>query len=159
LATGGLFAERKTLKTISLLQPWATCVAIGLKTYDTRSWSTDYRGPLLIHASQKLTEEGRALYAKIENVLGPHPGLPPYEELPFGAILCEVRLENVQAFQAVLGSSEITVLERALGDYSAGRFAWKMSLVQKYIPELPVKGHPGLWEYRPHGAALSRNWT
>jgi hypothetical protein len=39
------------MKTISLLQPWATLVAIGEKTIETRSWRTNYRGPLAIHAS------------------------------------------------------------------------------------------------------------
>jgi hypothetical protein len=39
------------MKTISLLQPWATLVAIGAKRIETRSWATSYRGPLAIHAS------------------------------------------------------------------------------------------------------------
>jgi hypothetical protein len=39
------------MKAISLLQPWATLVAIGAKHFETRSWSTAFRGPLAIHAS------------------------------------------------------------------------------------------------------------
>jgi hypothetical protein len=37
-------------KVLTLHQPWATLVALGVKTIETRSWSTNYRGPLLIHA-------------------------------------------------------------------------------------------------------------
>jgi len=40
------------MKAISLLQPWATLVVTGVKTIETRSWGTKYRGPILIHASQ-----------------------------------------------------------------------------------------------------------
>ncbi len=40
------------MKAISLLQPWATLVAIGAKRIETRSWATNYRGPLAIHASK-----------------------------------------------------------------------------------------------------------
>lgn len=40
------------MKALSLWQPWATLIAVGAKTFETRSWSTDYRGPLLIHASK-----------------------------------------------------------------------------------------------------------
>jgi hypothetical protein len=42
------------MKAISLWQPWATLVAIGAKTIETRGWSTSYRGPIAIHAAKKL---------------------------------------------------------------------------------------------------------
>lgn len=38
------------MKAITLHQPWASLVAEGVKTIETRSWSTKYRGPLVIHA-------------------------------------------------------------------------------------------------------------
>lgn len=40
------------MKALSLWQPWASLVAIGAKTIETRSWSTSYRGPLAIHAAK-----------------------------------------------------------------------------------------------------------
>lgn len=44
---------------LSLWQPWASLVALGAKTIETRSWSTKYRGPLLIHAARREPEWGR----------------------------------------------------------------------------------------------------
>lgn len=38
------------MKVLTLHQPWASLVALGVKTIETRSWSTSYRGPLAIHA-------------------------------------------------------------------------------------------------------------
>jgi hypothetical protein len=36
------------MKVLTLAQPWATLVAIGAKKIETRSWPTNYRGPLAI---------------------------------------------------------------------------------------------------------------
>lgn len=41
------------MKAVTLWQPWASLVAIGAKTIETRSWATSYRGPLAIHAAAR----------------------------------------------------------------------------------------------------------
>lgn len=41
------------MKALTLYQPWATLVALGVKTIETRSWATKYRGPLAIHAGAR----------------------------------------------------------------------------------------------------------
>ena len=46
-------SRKKTLKAISLKQPWANLVASGKKTIETRKWTTPYRGDLVICSSQK----------------------------------------------------------------------------------------------------------
>lgn len=56
--TASMLAETQLLapgeyKTITLWQPYATLVATGIKQYETRSWPTNYRGPLLIHAAKR----------------------------------------------------------------------------------------------------------
>lgn len=40
------------MKTLTLHQPWASLIAMGVKKIETRSWGTKYRGPLAIHAGQ-----------------------------------------------------------------------------------------------------------
>ncbi|MHB1773386.1 MAG: ASCH domain-containing protein [Acidimicrobiales bacterium] len=39
------------MKALSLHQPWASLIAIGVKKVETRHWTTSYRGPLAIHAA------------------------------------------------------------------------------------------------------------
>lgn len=39
------------MKALSLKQPWANMIADCRKTIETRTWSTRYRGPLLIVSS------------------------------------------------------------------------------------------------------------
>ncbi len=38
---------------ISIRQPWASLIVSGVKDVENRTWSTRYRGPVLIHASQR----------------------------------------------------------------------------------------------------------
>lgn len=41
------------MKIITIWQPWATLIALGIKKFETRSWSTEYTGPLAIHAAKR----------------------------------------------------------------------------------------------------------
>jgi hypothetical protein len=41
----------ESMRTLSLRQPWAWLVVNGYKDIENRSWRTNHRGPLLIHAS------------------------------------------------------------------------------------------------------------
>ena len=58
------------MKALSIQQPWASMIASGIKTIETRVWSTEYRGPLLICATKK----------------------PEVDGLPVGVALCIVEL-------------------------------------------------------------------
>ena len=51
------------LRAISLWQPHASLVALGVKPIETRSWATKYRGRLLIHAAA--TDRGGVLMAAV----------------------------------------------------------------------------------------------
>ena len=47
------------MKALSLMEPWAALIAAGVKSIETRSWRTAYRGPLYIHASRaKVDQKG-----------------------------------------------------------------------------------------------------
>ena len=51
------------MKALTIRQPWASLIAAGVKTIETRSWRTSYRGPLAIHA-------GKAKLARDEDGCG-----------------------------------------------------------------------------------------
>lgn len=42
------------MRTLSIRQPWAWLIVHGHQDVENRDWATDYRGPLLIHASKTL---------------------------------------------------------------------------------------------------------
>lgn len=41
------------MKALSIKEPWASLIVEGKKTIELRTWSTHYRGPILIHRSGK----------------------------------------------------------------------------------------------------------
>jgi len=157
------------MKALSLTQPWATLVAIGQKKIETRSWRTDYRGPLAIHAAKGLGLVGgrkglqhlvtSAPFWQVLEPAGYTPMRMPACGLPLGAIVavCElvdcVPTANVDAPHATTATWRhgnhwwlLTDQERAFGDYSPGRYAWLLDNICALPEPIPARGALGLWE-------------
>ena len=47
------------MKAISIKQPWASLIAHGIKDIENRTWRTNYRGRVLIHAGASKKEGWR----------------------------------------------------------------------------------------------------
>lgn len=167
------------MKAISLTQPWASLVALGFKTIETRSWSTQYRGPIAIHAAKKPPfgiRKGEEfaigdfwLERDQSGLLLRGPIKWPYR-LPVGAVLATAHLEVVvptdelfspdededmaDVFGCGTGGIWYPAKERAYGDYTSGRFAWLLSGVQATRP-VETKGSLGLWEWEVDVEAVS----
>jgi hypothetical protein len=58
------------MKAISIQQPWAWAIFNG-KPVENRTWSTSYRGPLLIHAGKKFDKAGWEEFLSIWNSASP----------------------------------------------------------------------------------------
>ena len=43
------------MKALSVRQPWASLIVLGLKDIENRSWATRQRGTVLVHASKGMT--------------------------------------------------------------------------------------------------------
>jgi len=52
------------MKAITVRQPWASAIIWGGKNVENRSWPTDYRGPLVIHAAKKLSPSFEVEFCK-----------------------------------------------------------------------------------------------
>src|SRR3990172_1448755 len=141
------------MKALTLTQPWANLVAIGVKHYETRSWNTNYRGPLAIHAALKFPMAARWLLAsdpfRSEFIkAGYHIGpLKNLSWLPLGAIVATCKLaDTVQTWEAIQIDFGLSDEEIKFGDYSPGRWAWRLDNVKKLPEPIPAKGMLGLWE-------------
>jgi len=159
------------MKALTLTQPWATLVSIGAKKWETRSWLTNYRGPIAIHAAKGLGLVGgiSGLVALCQTepfreVLYPVFGYPKGEalvnarSLPLGAVIAIVNLTEIQRTRSRWNASEKEVnagivgqFEWAFGDYSSFRFAWRLENVRRLPEPIPAKGALGLWQWTcPH---------
>ena len=45
------------VKVLTIKEPWATLIIEGYKCYEFRSWKTNYRGKILIHAGLNLEKD------------------------------------------------------------------------------------------------------
>jgi hypothetical protein len=78
------------MKALSIQQPWASLIIRGHKDVENRSWPTNYRGPLLIHAGKTFDREGLLF---IRNTFGYIcDGLEDGSIFPLGCIIGRVNL-------------------------------------------------------------------
>lgn len=116
------------MKAISIRQPWASLIINGYKHIENRNWSTNYRGPVLIHASKATDKEAaRDVEIGIHPVTGdrfsfggmdfPSGGIigraaiidcidqsdDPYFVGPFGFVLDDVQSLPFQPCRGMLG--------------------------------------------------------
>lgn len=163
------------MKALTLTQPWATLVAIGMKKIETRSWSTSYRGPLAIHAAQGLGpvggKQGLMELCRTEPfrsvlIAAGYLGTPG---LPLGVIVATCELIDCVPTQHPGIANEpgkpwftgarkgvgqhyyevpppLDSNEYAFGDHTPGRFAWLLGSIQALPEPIPCKGHLSLWE-------------
>lgn len=137
------------MKGLSLIEPWASLVAFGLKKVETRSWYASYRGPVAIHASKSRVEfhdpeRIEQLFAQA-GVQSPE-GWPKSElDFPFGKIVAVAKIESCVEMNEALIQSQ-TQAERAFGAWAPGRFAWILGEVRRIQYPVPCKGALGLWD-------------
>lgn len=131
------------MKALTLWQPWASLIAWGEKQYETRSWPTSYRGPLAIHAGLNDDTQEFLRLNVFYRVAFALADVDPGTRLPAGAVLCLVNLVDC----VPTAGQRITQQEQNFGDWSTGRFAWKLELVEVFTPPIPAKGKQGLWEW------------
>lgn len=129
------------MKAISLWQPWASAIVQGYKKIETRSWSTRYRGPLLIHAAKSFPKVAQDFAAE---QLAYGRGL---DRLPRGAIIGVCNLVSVEHTHIL--SLSISALERLYGDYSPGRYGWELASARAFVEPIGYRGAQGLFEV-PH---------
>ncbi len=134
-----------TVKAISLHQPWASLMAMGVKHYETRSWSTNYRGKLVICSAKKNTKQQRLNYEKLASILEIDLTQTPWDSLPLGKAIAVVNLTDCIKMtpEFIEAQSES---EQLCGHWEPGRFAWKLDNIQPLSSPIPIKGQQGLWD-------------
>lgn len=140
------------MKTLTLTQPWAILIAIGAKKIETRSWNTNYRGPLAIHAAKGFPQEAQHVCFNVpfRDYLGDYVALNEtyfgQHKFPLGAIVAMCELVRVDRIKEGY-EKYITYNERSFGDYTPGRFAWILENITALEKPVFAKGALSLWEW------------
>jgi hypothetical protein len=159
------------MKALTLYQPWASLIQLNIKTIETRSWATKYRGPLAIHAAKTdfhlhghegnpAACHGQALAAACQ-----HPGRNQWtlgvnntHPFPLGAIVATCELVNC----APIGGPEdfrTGIFEGDDGDFPGrtvvvhhpGLGAGNLPMVDALIIDSPETGARSVTDQLPYG--------
>lgn len=124
------------MKVLTIREPWASLIITGYKTYEFRSWKTNYRGKILIHSG-----------LNIENDM-----LDRFKDYNLdyvkGAIIGEADL-----IDCILVDKEFNNKLRKIDPivYSKSNhtetYAWKLDNIKKYDEVVYIKGKLGLRNY------------
>lgn len=157
--------------TISLWQPHASALFVPrvadprmLKTHETRHWTPNPRllkpgQKLAIHAAKtqvdpetreplrdwwmervKRTDMAAAFSAA---------GFNDWCDLPFGCVIGYGIFEGAFATQPLVAGNLVDSVESYWGDFSPGRFAWRLSNMTRLAEPVPCCGRQSLFEWTP----------
>lgn len=132
---------------LSVMQPWATLLVLGIKRLETRTWRTAQRGTLAIHAARRRMREDvpaemRARVLAVQRQLGIETWGEAY---PRGAILGVVDLLDCVKVED-LAPDEPDERERSLGDFTPNRWVWRLARPRPLAMPLLVRGQQGVFQ-------------
>ena len=129
------------MKVLSLTEPYATLIKNGIKTIETRSWKTNYRGKLYIHASStKIPKE----YKNNKELMS----LVDINNLNYGYIICSCDLVDcIEMTKEFIENVKQNKNEYISGVYAKGRYAWILKNIEIIENPIKAKGHLGIWNF------------
>jgi hypothetical protein len=129
------------IRALTVRRPWAALIAAGLKQVENRTWSTPYRGLLLIHAGAGWDSDSQGWLDDILATL-----------IPDGFWETTAQPQGIVAVAELTGVCPGYPCE--CGPWAmAGNRHWQLGDVRALSEPVPAKGALGLW--RPDADALS----
>ncbi len=124
------------MKCLSIREPWASIIINGYKDYEFRSWKTNYRGKILIHASKSIEKNNIKRFEKLG--INYKPGFIIGEAEIVDCIPVTKEFEN-----SLINKNELV--------YGASRnrtgYAWCLKNIKILDNPIKVDGHLGLWNF------------
>ena len=130
------------MKVLSLTEPYATLIKNGVKSIETRSWKTNYRGKLYIHASAtKMPKE----YKENKELMS----LVDINNLNYGNIICSCELVDCikMTDEFINDVRNNRKNEYITGIYDNGRYAWILENIEQLDSPIKAKGKLNIWNF------------
>ena len=126
------------MKVLSIKEPFATLIKDKVKIYETRSWKTNYRGEIYIHASLTKSKSDNVEKANKYLKTSPSPG----------KILCKcILVDCIPMTKEFINYINNETNEADYGRYEEGRYAWKLKVIEVLDNPIQAKGKLGIWNY------------
>lgn len=128
------------MRVLTLREPWASLIAEGVKQIETRSWLTNYRGELYIHAGLSKIPKSNERMNQLSSMLK--------GSLHYGTIFAKCNLTDCIPIDEIFAEKvkRDNLNNFLCGDYTPGRYAWILSDVQ-FVTPITTKGQLSIWNY------------
>ena len=124
------------MKVITIREPFATLIKDKLKIYETRSWKTNYRGEIYIHAAKI---RSKASNANIASTYLKSKENPEH-------IICKCLLKDcIYMDNNFINEVKKNKEEYNSGRYEVGRYAWQLEVIEVLEEPIYAKGQLGIW--------------
>lgn len=121
---------RDTVKTLTIRQPWAWLIVNGHKDVENRSWSTRYRGPLVIQSAARVGN--RSEFSDLCFDIEDETGLSLPADFTLGST------------EGIVTLSDIITNSRSIWAYE-GDYHWILTNPIR-LPNITLSGKLGLWD-------------
>lgn len=126
------------MKTLTIKQPFATLIVDGLKEYEFRTWKTNYRGEILIHAGKDVDKKAMKKYEYL--------GL----EYPKGCIIGKATITDCIKIddnaRKILKEKNSIIYSNIIDNKDWNGYGFKLENVEK-LEHIEVCGKLSFWEF------------
>ena len=126
------------MKTLTIKQPFATLIVEGLKEYEFRTWKTNYRGEILIHAGKGVDKKAMKRYEYL--------GL----EYPKGCIIGKATITDCIKIdddaRKMLKEKNSIIYSNIIDNKDWNGYGFKLENVEK-LEHIEVCGKLSFWEF------------
>ena len=126
------------MKTLTIKQPFATLIVEGLKEYEFRTWKTNYRGEILIHAGKGVDKKAMKKYEYL--------GL----EYPKGCIIGKATITDCIKIdddaRKILKEKNNIIYSNIIDNKDWNGYGFKLENVEK-LENIEVCGKLSFWEF------------
>lgn len=126
------------MKTLTIKQPFATLIVEGLKEYEFRTWKTNYRGEILIHAGKAVDKKAMKKYEYL--------GL----EYPKGCIIGKATITDCIKIdddaRKKLKEKNSIIYSNIIDNKDWNGYGFKLENVEK-LENIEVCGKLSFWEF------------
>ena len=121
------------MKALSIRQPWAELIIRGIKDVENRSWSTEHRGPLAIHAA-------RTFYFNLDDKA---------EREEWEDLCDEYGLDKDKlVYGALVGTVDVVEVTKQVKSkwHIQGNWGWYVKDAKRLEKPVAKRGMPGLFD-------------
>ena len=137
------------MKALSIKQPYASLIALGIKDIENRTWKTNFRGRIYIHASAKYHDDFNNLVSDSQ-IKSMQDNRFLFSGLIYSAIIGEVDIVDCVINHSSIWAEETFIPIEGEGYPQKPIYNWVLANHVMYDkPILNVKGKLSFWNFDP----------